>query len=41
LSAACTAEDFDTTGEVPLSNSLNIRLYSNSISFDDVSVAAV
>ncbi|GJW55371.1 hypothetical protein Tco_0099456 [Tanacetum coccineum] len=36
LSAACTAEDFDTTGEFPLSNSLNIRLYSNSASFDAV-----
>ncbi|GJT38008.1 hypothetical protein Tco_0937873 [Tanacetum coccineum] len=34
--SACTAEDFDTTGEVPLSNSLNIGLYSNSSSFDDV-----
>ncbi|GKE44984.1 hypothetical protein Tco_1472268 [Tanacetum coccineum] len=34
ISAACTTEDFDTTGEVPLSNSLNIRLYSNSNSFD-------
>ncbi|GJV77930.1 hypothetical protein Tco_1509514 [Tanacetum coccineum] len=33
-------EDFDTTGEVPLSNSLNIRLYSNSSSFDVVTVSA-
>ncbi|GKA64676.1 hypothetical protein Tco_0764383, partial [Tanacetum coccineum] len=40
LSAACTAEDFDTTGEVPLSNSLNIGLYSNSSSFDVVTVSA-
>ncbi|GJU87290.1 hypothetical protein Tco_1294836 [Tanacetum coccineum] len=39
LSAACTAEDFDTTGEFPLINSLNIGLYSNSSSFDVVTVS--
>ncbi|GJV62627.1 hypothetical protein Tco_1473455 [Tanacetum coccineum] len=39
-STACTAEDFDTTGVDPLSNSFNIRLYSNSSSFDVVTVAA-
>nr|GEV74068.1 ribonuclease H-like domain-containing protein [Tanacetum cinerariifolium] len=35
-SAACTTEDFDTTGVVQLSNSSNIRLNSKSSSFDVV-----
>nr|GEU95793.1 uncharacterized mitochondrial protein AtMg00810-like [Tanacetum cinerariifolium] len=37
-SAACTSEDFDATGVVPLSNSSNIRLNSKSISFDIVTI---
>ncbi|GKD11011.1 hypothetical protein Tco_1190696, partial [Tanacetum coccineum] len=39
-SAACTAEEFDTTGVVPLSNSTNIGLNSKSSSFDVVTVSA-
>ncbi|GJX87453.1 hypothetical protein Tco_0339467 [Tanacetum coccineum] len=39
-STACTAEDFDTTGVVPLSNSSNIGLNSKSSSFVVVTVLA-
>ncbi|GJS33630.1 hypothetical protein Tco_0532012 [Tanacetum coccineum] len=38
--STCQAKDFDTTGEFPLSNSLNIGLYSSSSSFDVVTVSA-
>ncbi|GJU46897.1 hypothetical protein Tco_1204163 [Tanacetum coccineum] len=39
-SAACTTEDFDTTGVDPLNNTSNIRLNSKSNSFDVVTVSA-